>query len=99
MFGYFHWYLSWFGEIGAVELDSDDYIIRQPRIMIYENDGTGKFNTRYIIDEGTGTHEAFLIDLDGDGRLDIIGKPLHGPEKWNIHVWYNKTPYSNESEV
>ena len=80
------------GEIGAVERNStcEDYIIRQPRLMIYENDGNGNFLTRHIIDEGTGTHEACLVDLNGDGLLDIIGKPLHGPEKWNIHVWYRE---------
>jgi len=80
------------GEIGAVSRngESEDYIIRLPRLFIYENDGHGKFTTRHIIDEGTGIHEAAVIDLDGDGRLDIIGKPLHGPEQWKIHVWYNK---------
>ena len=80
------------GEIGAVRRGgkSEDYIIRHPRLMVYENDGKGNFTTRYIIDEGTGIHEAALADLDGDGKLDIIGKPLHGPEQWNIHVWYRQ---------
>ena len=80
------------GEIGAVprNSDSEDYIKRQPRLMIYENDGKGNFTTRHIIDEGTGIHEAVVIDLNGDGKLDIIGKPLHGAEKWNVHVWYRR---------
>jgi len=78
------------GEIGAIKRGGscEDYIIRKPRLLIYENDGKGNFTTRHIIDEGTGIHEAVLVDLDGDGKLDIIGKPLHGAEKWNIHVWY-----------
>jgi len=78
------------GEIGAIERGStcEDYIIRKPRLLIYENDGKGFFPARYIIDEGTGTHEAALIDLTGDGKLDIVGKPLHGDEQWKIHVWY-----------
>jgi hypothetical protein len=78
------------GEIGAVKRGgaSEDYIIRLPRLMVYENDGAGNFTTRHIIDEGTGIHEAVLIDLDADGKLDIIGKPLHGSEQWNIHAWY-----------
>ena len=28
--------------------------------------------------------------IAGHGRtgvLDIVGKPLHGPEKWHVHVW------------
>jgi len=80
------------GEIGAVPRNSDIelYINRQPRLMIYENDGKGNFDTRYIIDEGTGIHDAVLCDLLGNGKLDIIGKPLHGNEKWNIHVWYRE---------
>ena len=78
------------GEIGAVRRggNSSDYIIRPPRLMVYENDGKGNFAKRHIIDEGTGIHEAALFDLDGDGKLDIVGKPLHGPGRWNIYAWY-----------
>lgn len=76
------------GEVGAADDATDAYVERPPRLMIYENDGSGNF-MRHIIDEGTGTHEAMLMDVRQTGRLDIIGKPLHGPEKWNIHVWYN----------
>lgn len=79
------------GEIGACRGSSDDYVVRPPRLMVYENDGNGHFSTRYIIDEGTGIHEAVLTDLTGDGTLDIAGKPLHGPEKWNLHVWFRQT--------
>jgi len=80
------------GEIGAVSRggESEDYIVRQPRLMAYENDGRGNFPVCHVIDEGTGVHEATLVDLNGDGKLDIIGKPLHGPEKWKIHVWYRR---------
>ena len=80
------------GEIGAVErsCDCEDYIIRPPRLMVYENNGHGYFSTRHIIDEGTGTHEAVLI-VPTDGRtLDIIGKPLHGPEQWKVHRWFRE---------
>lgn len=78
------------GEIGAIDDKGEDYVVRPPRIMIYENDGRGGFSTRHTIDHGTGTHEAILVDLLNRGRLDLIGKPLHGAEKWNIHVWYNE---------
>ena len=77
-------------EIGAADEETDMYVVRAPRLMIYENDGHGSFK-RHIIDEGTGTHEAVLVDLRKTGRLDILGKPLHGPEKWNIHAWYNES--------
>lgn len=76
------------GEVGEFDRKTDQYIIRQPRVLVYENDGKGNF-TRHVIDEGTGTHESALVDLRGTGRLDIVGKPLHGPNKWSIIVWYN----------
>jgi hypothetical protein len=56
--------------------------------MVYENDGQAGF-ARRVIDEGTGTHHARLVDLRNRGVLDIASRPLHGPEKWNIVVWYN----------
>lgn len=76
------------GEVGVADEKTDDYIKRPPRLMIYENDGRGNFK-RHIIDEGTGTHNAWLVDLRNKGVLDIVTKPLHGPEKWNVHVYYN----------
>jgi hypothetical protein len=30
------------------------------------------------------------VDMRNRGVLDISGKPLHGPEKWSVHVWYNR---------
>ena len=59
-----------------------------PRLMIYENDGTGGF-TRHIIEQGIGTHHARLADLQGKGVLDITSRSLHGPYKWQVFVWYN----------
>jgi len=29
------------------------------------------------------------VDMRGKGVLDLVGKPLHGPEKWNVHVYFN----------
>ena len=26
--------------------------------------------------------------------LDVVGKPLHGAEKWNIHDWRNESDQS-----
>ncbi|MFD1674754.1 FG-GAP repeat domain-containing protein [Alicyclobacillus fodiniaquatilis] len=75
-------------EIGMADRKTDDYLVHAPSMYIYENDGKGNFKTRHVVDEGTGTHEAVLADVNNRGTLDIVGKPLHGPEKWNIHVWY-----------
>jgi hypothetical protein len=74
------------GEVGMADPITDTYLVRPPRLMIYEN-GQGRF-TRHILDEGTGIHEAVLADMAGKGAaLDIVGKPLHGPEKWHVHVY------------
>lgn len=75
------------GEVGKGDQDRQ-YIERLPRLIIFENDGMGNF-TRHVIDEGTGTHDALLVDTRNKGVLDIIGKPLQGVEIWNVHVWYN----------
>ena len=78
------------GEIGVVRQDNGNdrnYIVRPPKLMVYENDGKGNFIARHTVDEGTGTHEAFLIDVSGDGKLGIIGKPCHGAEMWKVHLW------------
>jgi len=72
------------GEIGKADGSG-----HAPRILVYENDGKANF-TRHVVDTGTGTHQATLADLRGKGVLDIVGKPLHGPEKWQVHVWYNR---------
>ncbi|MBD3393248.1 MAG: hypothetical protein GF418_14080 [Chitinivibrionales bacterium] len=75
------------GEIGIGD-GSGGYKSRAPRLLLFENDGRGSF-LRHVIDEGTGTHDAVLADMRGTGALDIVGKPLHGNERWNVHVWYN----------
>jgi hypothetical protein len=75
------------GEIGVGDYKGG-YKSRAPRILVFENDGKGNF-TRHVIDEGTGIHDAVLADMRGAGVLDIVGKPLHGPERWNVHVYFN----------
>ncbi len=70
------------GEIGVKQR----YTEAPPRLFIYENDGRGGFR-RHVLDTGTGTHNAWLADMDGDGRLEIVGRPLHGPERWQVHVF------------
>jgi hypothetical protein len=64
------------------------YALRAPRVLVLQNDGRAQF-TEHLVDEGTGIHDGLLVDVLGRGVLDIVGKPLHGPEKWNVHVWYN----------
>lgn len=73
------------GEIGKREtLDTEP-----PRLFLYENDGSGRF-TRHVIEQGIGTHHARLADFRGSGRLDVASRPLHGPDRWKIFVWFNE---------
>jgi len=59
----------------------------EDRVTIFENtDGTGRNWTEHIIGR-TGSHNAIIADIDGDGWLDVVGK------NWSqtnpIQIWYN----------
>ncbi len=73
-----------FGEIGH----GPTFEEHPPELILWEN-RAGRF-TRDTIDVGTGIHDAVLADVDGDGRLDIVGKPLQGPERYHVHVYFNR---------
>jgi hypothetical protein len=77
------------GEVGLPDRTTDAYLTRPPWVLVFENEGNGSF-VRHVVDEGTGIHDALLADMRGSGVLDIVGKPLHGPEKWKVHVYYNE---------
>ena len=87
------------GEVGVADPHTDEYAVRPPRLFVYENDGRGGFFARHVIDEGTGTHEAVLADVWNRGVLDIVGKPLHGAEKWHVHVWANGSGLCHSEEA
>ncbi|HET6381816.1 MAG TPA: VCBS repeat-containing protein [Armatimonadota bacterium] len=72
------------GEIGiAKQIDE-----KPPRLFLYENRGGGRFE-RHLIEQGVGTHHARLADFRGCGALDIASRPLHGPDRGKIFVWFN----------
>jgi hypothetical protein len=53
-------------------------------------DGAGKFRPQ-VISRGICNHESRLADVDGDGQLDIVGKPY----TWQaprLDVWLNQGP-------
>ncbi|ADQ69314.1 hypothetical protein C499_12130 [Halogeometricum borinquense DSM 11551] len=56
-----------------------------PRQFVFWNRGDGTFEEEVIV-EGVPTHEAKLVDLDGDGRLDIVGKSYVEP---SVDAWFN----------
>lgn len=48
----------------------------QAKIWVFYGNGKGGFRPSQIA-RGIGTHEARVADLDGDGDLDILGKPYN----------------------
>ncbi|MCS7304355.1 MAG: VCBS repeat-containing protein [Thermoguttaceae bacterium] len=47
---------------------------QNPRWVIWENLGGGRFAERIILDQKLGGHEAVVGDVDGDGDIDICSK-------------------------
>ncbi len=76
------------GEVGTADRQTDAYVGKPPRLIVFENDGAAGF-TGHVIDEGTGVHDAWMADILNRGVLDIVTRPLHGPEKWKLHIYYN----------
>lgn len=68
------------GEMGLGEHDD-------PKQFVFRNEGDGEFE-EHLVYSGVPTHEAKVVDLDGNGRLDVVGKsytPTH-----HVDVWYNE---------
>jgi hypothetical protein len=71
------------GEIGVKEKYSE----QPPRMMWFANDGRGNFAGPRDFDIGTGSHHARMIRLGAGRRPAIVSRPLHGPEKWDLHLF------------
>jgi hypothetical protein len=58
-----------------------------PELRVLYGNGSGQFEV-HEVEVGIGNHESKLADLDGDGDLDILGKPFRQnvPE---LHIWLN----------
>jgi hypothetical protein len=57
------------------------------KLWIFYGDGNGIF-TESVLATGFGNHESRVADLDGDGDLDVLGKPFN----WDtprVDVWLN----------
>jgi len=57
-----------------------------PRRILFHNDGTGGFEAE-LLGTGIPTHEAKAVDLDGDGRVDIVGKAY---TERRVDAWFNE---------
>ncbi|MHC1766918.1 MAG: FG-GAP repeat domain-containing protein [Verrucomicrobiia bacterium] len=55
-----------------------------PRWVLWENLGEGKFAERIILDAKLGGHELQAGDVDRDGDIDICSKAW-GPRPWNAN--------------
>ncbi len=49
-------------------------------------DGKGNFNSEIVVSKGIDLHESEIADLDGDGDLDILGKPYNGDTP-RLDIW------------
>jgi hypothetical protein len=61
----------------------------RPRQFVFRNRESG-FEAE-LVGVGVPTHEAKAVDLNGDGRPDIVGKSYHPTE--HVDVWYNETAF------
>lgn len=52
------------------------------------------------IDRGAGTHQAFMLDLDGCGRLEVVGKEWGAARKIpRVHFWKRRETPSPLTQV
>jgi hypothetical protein len=58
------------------------------KIYILLGDGNGNFKTT-VVARGFGLHESKIADLDGNGTLDILGKPYNW-ETPRLDLWLNQ---------
>ena len=76
------------GHLDVYVAESDYGGNENPRHFVLENNGDGTFE-HHLVHEGTGTHEAKLADLTGDGTLDVVGK--NDTDPGHVDLWYNES--------
>jgi hypothetical protein len=71
-------------DIWYAEMTLGGYTEAVNRILL--GDGSGNFPNDIIISEGIDLHDSEIVDLDGDGDLDILGKPYDGGAP-RLDIW------------
>ena len=59
------------------------------KAWVYFNNGDGTFEEEVVV-EGFGWHESRAADLDGDGDVDLLGKPYNW-EAPRLDIWLNQS--------
>lgn len=83
--------------LAIIDLDGDgNYDVWNAEMTLMDNnnainhillgDGKGNFPSEIKISEGFDIHQSEIADLDGDGDLDILGKPYNGGAP-RLDVW------------
>lgn len=82
---------------GAADFDSDGRVDlvtaamqqgKKPDIAVYRNEGAGARWTRHVV-APTSSHSMRIVDIDGDGRLDLYGANWRGDRI--VRLWRNVT--------
>jgi hypothetical protein len=71
-------------DIWYAEMTLNGYTDAVSKILF--GDGNGNFPREMIISKGIDLHDSEIIDLDGDGDLDILGKPYNGGAP-RLDIW------------
>jgi hypothetical protein len=59
-----------------------------PKHLVFTSDGDGSFD-RHLVAHGIATHQAQAVDVNGDGRIDVVGKDYSDGS--HVDVWYNES--------
>ena len=73
------------GRLDIVSVEQEELLPEgrtDPRFVVWENLGGGRFREQIILDAKLGGHELQIADVDGDGRPDICSKAW-GVQGWN----------------
>jgi hypothetical protein len=64
------------------------------RLLRFDFAADGKTWQRHLLYQGQGTHQATMVDIDGDGRLEVVGKTWQSPV---IQIWKERaaSPFPN----